>query len=69
MPMDQNTEADSITNGDHEWLGAEYRVVMELEDLPFLMLHSLLEEGASFYDGVGNLNAGNMDPELRGPAL
>ena len=56
VPREQNTEADSITNGDYSWLAAENRIGTSLDKLPFRVLHTLLEGGVAFYESLDTIN-------------
>ena len=56
VPREQNSEADSITNGKFEWLSPGNRIGTSMEKLPFLVLHSLLEKDESFYEGLEVVN-------------
>ena len=48
VPRDQNEEEDSLTNSDFRHFSASKRINVELEDLPFGVLHGLLEKGESY---------------------
>ena len=48
VPMEQNTEAHAITNGDFSWLKAGNKVETVMNQLPFIILPELLAEGEGF---------------------
>ena len=48
VPRDQNEEADSLTNSDFRHFSADKRIAVELEDLPFGVLHGLLAKGEAY---------------------
>ena len=65
VPRELNAEADSITNGQVDWLTASLRLKVVLPELPFLILNELLAAGGEFYKGLENANV--MGEELRPP--
>ncbi len=58
IPREQNAEADAITNGDFTWLNPLRRVEAKLEDLPVIVLPTLLKDGALLYKDIDTLNVG-----------
>ena len=56
VPREQNSEADSITNGDVHWLSADLEIKVDMASLPFAMLPQLLEQGEAFYQGIEAVN-------------
>ena len=57
VPRAQNSEADAITNGDVQWLCKDNEIKIDLEKLPFEMLHVLLDQGKMFYKDIEAINA------------
>ena len=51
VPREQNQEADSITNGNVQWLSPQRKLHVALNELPFEILPVLLSEGSTFYAG------------------
>ena len=56
VPREQNSEADSITNGNYDWLNPKKRIHTSLDKLPFKVLQTFLAKGESFYAGLENVN-------------
>ena len=57
VPREQNCEADAITNGDVAWLNPEKEIKVDLQRVPFTLLHELLEKGKDFYAGIELVSA------------
>ena len=62
VPREQNQEADSITNGNVQWLNSEKEVHVKLNELPFEILPVLLAEGSAFYAGLDHVNVAADGP-------
>ena len=62
VPREQNQEADSITNGNVQWLNPKNEVPVVLNELPFVILPELLAEGSVFYAGLEHVNAAAEGP-------
>ena len=62
VPREQNQEADSITNGNVQWLNSEKEVHVKLNELPFEILPVLLAEGSAFYAGHDHVNVAADGP-------
>ena len=63
VPRDQNEEADSLTNSDFRHFSTDKRIAVELEDLPFGVLHGLLAKGEAY---VAELAAARANGEQAG---
>ena len=59
---EQNQEADSITNGNVQWLSPQKKVHVALNELPFEILPVLLSEGSIFYAGLEHVNVAAEGP-------
>ena len=60
---DQNSEADAITNGDVAWRNQAKEIKVDLQKVPFTMLHELLEKGNEFDEGIELVNASEQVPQ------
>jgi hypothetical protein len=67
VPREQNAEADAITNGDTEWLDPRRRVATVMDDLPFIVLKSLLAQGAIFYEEIETVNLAALESQGKDP--
>ena len=65
LPLEQNQEADSITNGNVQWLSPQKEVHVALNELPFDILPVLLAEGSIFYAGLEHVNVATEPPPLQ----
>ena len=45
-PRNQNVEADALTNSEYQGFDPKKRILKELEEIEFVLLHELLEEAA-----------------------
>ena len=48
IPRDQNEEADSLTNSDFGHFSMERRVHVDIQEMPFGVLHGLLAKGEDY---------------------
>lgn len=61
-PREQNQEADSITNGNVQWLNLLKEAHVSLNELPFEILPVLLAEGSAFYANLDHVNVAAEGP-------
>ena len=67
VPRDSNSEADALADGNTDGFNPELRVGFNLEELPWLVLPGLLDEGHRFYtDGVGRQKPVPAEPRPAG---
>ena len=66
-PRDQNEEADALTNGDFSLFGTRKRVVVDLEEIRWLVLPRMPVVAGSIYEAVQGRKAGRAPARLEGP--
>ena len=66
-PRDQNEEADALTNGDFSLFDTRKRVVVDLEEIRWLVLPRMLVVAGSIYEAVQGRKAGRAPARLEGP--
>ena len=65
VPRVQNEEADSLTNSDFRHFSAAKRICVELEELPFGVLHGFLAKGESYVAELAAARAAGKQAEKR----
>ena len=58
IPRLQNEEADALTNSEFHHFRAAYRIEVDLEKLPFLVMPQLFEAGEEYLAKLGELKEG-----------
>jgi hypothetical protein len=66
-PRDQNEEADALTNGDFSLFDTKKRVVVDLEEIRWLVLPRMLVVAEGIYEAVQGRKAGRAPARLEEP--
>ena len=61
----KSQEVDAITNGDVHWLNPARKVKLNIDELPFHILPTLLQEGEKFYGELEAINTKTESSEAK----